>query len=62
MIMAISFWVTVVLVILWITLSALKFNIKNSTDENRAQVLHELGPSATNLEQPLFMGFFHPYW
>nr|AIT18233.1 TerpI [Mucor circinelloides] len=59
--MSLSFWITALLVISWVSFSALKFYIKNTTEENRLQLLQELGPAAANIDQPLFLGFFHPY-
>lgn len=60
--MSLSFWLTAIAIIIWLTLSALKFYIKSTTDEHRLQILQELGPTAANFEQPTFLGFFHPYW
>jgi hypothetical protein len=62
LLMSLSFWLTAFTVIIWVTLSALKFYIKSTANENRLQILQELGPNAANLEQPTFLGFFHPYW
>ncbi|CAO3645221.1 unnamed protein product [Mucor fragilis] len=59
--MSLSFWITALLVVSWVGFSVLKFYIKNTTEENRLQLLQELGPAATNIDQPLFLGFFHPY-
>lgn len=57
---SLAFWLTVLAITIWLTLSALKFYIKNTMDENRVQVLQELG--IVNIQQPSFVGFFHPYW
>lgn len=60
--MSLSFWITALLVLSWASFSVLKFYIKNTTEENRLQLLQDLGPAAANIDQPLFLGFFHPYW
>lgn len=60
--MSLSFWITALLVVAWVSFSVLKFYIKNTTEENRLQLLQELGPTAANIDQPQFLGFFHPYW
>lgn len=60
--LSLSFWITAIAVTLWLTLTVLKFCIKNNAQEHRAQLLQELGPSALHIQQPQFLGFFHPYW
>lgn len=60
--MSLAFWLTALAVVIWLTLSALKIYVSNTTDENRVQLLQSLGPAALNLENPIFLGFFHPYW
>ncbi|ORY95334.1 hypothetical protein BCR43DRAFT_492818 [Syncephalastrum racemosum] len=60
--MAISFWLTVVLVSAWLFLRFFRLRIQNSIEPNRAKVVQELSrvPGAV-VEDPVFLGFFHPY-
>ncbi|KAI8880811.1 glycosyltransferase family 4 protein [Backusella circina FSU 941] len=60
-VMSFLFWITVILTSSWLGISILKFQINSIIEENRMQILHELGPSAVNIEHPIFLGFFHPY-
>jgi alpha-1,2-mannosyltransferase len=62
LLLSLSFWITAIVVAVWLTVSVLKFCITNTAEEHRAQLLQELGPSALNIQQPQFLGFFHPYW
>ncbi|CEP17391.1 hypothetical protein [Parasitella parasitica] len=58
---SLSFWITTLLVTSWTIFSVLKLYVTNTINEHRLQLLQDLGPLAANIEQPLFLGFFHPY-
>lgn len=60
--MGLLFWATSILVIVFFTVFALRLLLKLTSTRNRTKLIQQLGPTAAHIENPLFLGFFHPYW
>ncbi|KAI9253173.1 hypothetical protein BY458DRAFT_349645 [Sporodiniella umbellata] len=56
-----SFWIAITLAVLSSIFFSLKHYIRASIDRNREKIIAQLGPTASRIEKPLFLGFFHPY-
>ncbi|RCH83696.1 asparagine-linked glycosylation protein [Rhizopus stolonifer] len=61
LLLSVSFWVTAFLVVTWVAFSLLRLHINSSVEKHRAQLLQHLGPHASRINKPVFLGFFHPY-
>ncbi|KAI8097480.1 GDP-Man:Man(3)GlcNAc(2)-PP-Dol alpha-1,2-mannosyltransferase 1 [Halteromyces radiatus] len=57
--MSLSFWMTIALLCGWTIFTFFKLRVKKSIQPNRIQLLQDLG--FTSQEEPVFLGFFHPY-
>jgi hypothetical protein len=62
LILGLSFWATAILGAVWLLLVALNVYIRSTKDANRARLVRDLGEATVRLEEPLFLGLFHPYW
>ncbi|OBZ88853.1 GDP-Man:Man(3)GlcNAc(2)-PP-Dol alpha-1,2-mannosyltransferase [Choanephora cucurbitarum] len=61
MILFLCLFLAVFTAIVWLSISFFKLKIKSLAEETRVQLLHELGPDTSQIENPVFLGFFHPY-
>lgn len=60
--LSLAFWLLAIGLIAVFVATVIKSGVSSTKNENRAQILQELGPDALNIRQPSFVGFFHPYW
>jgi hypothetical protein len=58
--MSFSFWITLGLLSLSLIYTFFKLRVKNTINKNRTRLLQSLGFSSQ--DDPVFLGFFHPYW